>query len=165
MTRTVTLVVMEAPSQHDLSYDPDKQARRYRRGDIIDVFLTPPKATKTGNDWHLNSPIGNSRLVYIHMRDVPEDRWTNMRKEFRKGSKADNTEVSSADDVEVRRRKWRFRIPGLTAPKRQELEQERQLTLAWNAARNHIRRKVIVVEGDPDQDDTSNAVQDSDLPA
>lgn len=153
--RTVTLQIIESPADHTLS-DPAKAGRRYKRGDILDAMLTPPNATKTGNDWHWDQPLNSPRTVLVHMRDVPDDRWHNMRNVF-------SAEMTAGEEL-TRRRKWRFLIPNLATPKRNELLTNREVTLAWTAARDHIRRKVVTTQTDPDGDDESNAVLDADLP-
>lgn len=170
--RTVTLQILRfAPASNGMPADQD--AARLRRGDIVDVVLTPPNATRDGNDWHWDGGVRSKNLGFVHMRDVPEARWQNMRVRFTEGLTRNN--LGSAEDPDdkvdspdgtlylAREKRWRFQIPQMANAKRDQLLNDGETTYAWDAARLLIVRKQFTDKLDPSQD-TSHAVTDADLP-
>lgn len=172
----MTLQIVTVRPDH-LDGDPVARAINFQRGDINLVVLTPPHASKDGDDWRWDTPILSPRCGFIHMPDVPEERWQNMRRRFMDRLTVNN--VSSIEDRDnapdeedpptserfiSRRRRWRFDIPGLPAPKRNELLTLKETTYRWDLARDLIRRKTYTVIEDPDQD-VYTPVADEDLPA
>ena len=59
----ITLQVILTPATHDLSYNPAKAARRYRRGDIVGVLLSSEVT---------EPPNPNTRLVFVHITGAPD---------------------------------------------------------------------------------------------
>ena len=169
----ITLEIMLEPATHDLSYDADKNARRFRRGDIFEVHRTTDIATLDGSgDYRLPS-IGTSVFGYIHVKNVPLAAALKIRAALTKDTGETITRsVTDPDTGEVtevvepyhsRRRKWRIPRSVIPAAAKTKLLAEREITVEWAVFRDKIRRKIITDRLDPSLDDESNAVSDSDL--
>ena len=168
----VTLEIILEPATHDLSYDPKKAARRYRRGDIFEVHRSTDIATLTNGVYHLPS-IGTTVFGYIHIRGVPNARARRMREvltrdsgETRTVSRIDpETMLAANREVVDNHRMRRWRIPRSVIPPtaRARLLADREITVDWTTFRDKIRRKVTANRLDVSQDDESNVLIDSDL--
>lgn len=165
-SETVVATLMVVENADETQKEPgSKAAMGQFRGDVVTAHRTRSIATRTGQDWHIDGGIGDTKHVYVHMRDMPIERWTNMRRQFSSRVTVPDTIDGEPYERTVRKQKWRFRIKDLAIPVRNELLTEREVTIAWHAARQHIRRKAVVAEEDADQDDDAHAVHDDDLPA
>ncbi len=160
-TRTVCFEVLEQAPTHDLSSNPEKEARQYRRGDVISVFLTPPVSTwRPGQgDWQLNSAIGTPRLVYIHVMEVPSDRWHSLRNQMQEKLYANQEQ----QEDKLRNAKWRVQIWRLPVNPREKLLEDRQVTMQWNVFRSRLCKKNVHDRYKP-EDDTDTAIEDADIP-
>ena len=169
----ITLEIILEPATHDLSYDPEKAARRYRRGDIFEVHRSTDIATLTNGVYHLPS-IGTTVFGYIHIRGVPNARARRMREVLTQDTGETKT-VSSIDpetrlfeDIEVldnyRKRRWRIPRSVIPPTARTRLLADREITVDWTTFRDRIRRKIIANRLDVSRDDESNAIADTDLP-
>ncbi len=159
-TRIVCFEVLEQAPNHDLSADPEKEARRLRRGDVISTRLTPPVATRIEGEWRLNSSIGTPKLVYIHVEQVPEKRWQNLRKQMQE--KCHLTEGDESTP-KTRTRKWRVRIKDLPDGPRTKLIAQRECTMQWNIFRSRLCKKVVHDPYDP-ASDNDTPIEDTDIP-
>ena len=169
----VTLEIMLEPPTHDLSYDPEKAARRFRRGDILDVIRTDTFAELDVNgDYRITEGIGNLRFGYIHLLNVPNARAQQMRRVLTRDSgetitrQTNDPELGLVDTEHLDNwRKRAYRIPRSVIPTaaRTKLLAEREITVEWTTFRSRIRRKIAANRTDPSLDDESNAVTDAEL--
>lgn len=171
----VTLEIMLEPPTHDLSYAPEKEAARLRRGDILEIIRSTDFATKDGDgDYRVTEGIGNPRFGYIHITDVPNARARKMRDLLTQPTP--ETRERELPDPETglpvvhiisdsyRMKRWRIPRSVIPAALKATLLAEREITVSWNAFRDRIRRKIVTSRLDPALDDESNAVTNADLP-
>lgn len=162
MAVNASLQIVLSPKTHDLSYDPEKAARRYRRGDIFDVHRSASVANfdQPSGEWHVDG--GSTHFFgYIHITDVPDNRFRNMKQVL----SSESPEVDGQGNIDnYRRRHWRIPLANLPAPQRNALLNDREITVGWVGFRDKIRRKSISNRLDPQTDDESNAVTDGELP-
>ncbi len=174
--KDITLEIILDPSTHDLSYDLNKEAGRYRRGDIVHFWLAEEHATLDANgDYRLIAGAAGVKVFgYIHIRNVPNPRAARMR-DVLMSSTGETKEVvkthpllpgeaptETVPDM-FRKRKWRIRRGVMTPTIRDRLLAEREITGTWQQMKPLIRRKIIIIRNDASQDDESNSLQDSDL--
>jgi len=146
----VTLEIMLEPATHDLSYDPEKAARRYRRGDILTGWVASQYATLTDGKYRLNAGAAGSPFAYVHITDVPNSIALKLRDKL-------------TERLEERRRRWRVPQSVLPAAIGAELLTMGEITVDWTAAKTRIRRKIIINPLDASADDESNQLTDSDV--
>lgn len=169
----VTLEIMLEPASHDLSYNLEKAARRYRRGDILAVHRSADIATLNGNEYNITEGIGTRVFGYIHIRDVPSARARLMRDVLIRDT--EETKTVDYDDPLLgnvivtksdvwRLRRWRIPASVIPAAARAKLLIDRELTVSWATFRDKIRRKNLTTRLNPALDDESVSVQNSDLP-
>ena len=151
----ITVQIMVNAPTHDLSYDPPKAARRHRNGDILGVYKTSDFATLTGNTWNWNDVISSPRSVFVHIRDLPTGLGA-LAKQRLEGR------IVAADDT-LRIRKYRLPPGVLPVPVQNTLRDDREVTMSWTQFKSVCRKKVITVILDPEQDDESTSIIDSDL--
>jgi len=76
----IALQIVINPATHDLSYDAEKEARRLVRGDVIAVYPAADLATLDGNgDYIPTQPVGNARLGFAFIKDVPGVAWSKIQ--------------------------------------------------------------------------------------
>jgi len=170
----VTLEIMLDLPTHDLSYNPEKAAARYRHGDILDIIRSIDFAAKDVNgDYRITEGIGHPRFGYIHVTDVPADRARKMR-EVLTAHTPETKQVADSDPETglpttkvvsdtYRQRRWRIPRSVIPAAAKTKLLSEREITVDWTTFRDKIRRKAVTNRLDPLLDNESNAVTDADL--
>ena len=163
----VTLQIVLHPKTHDLSYNPNKAAERYRRGDIFEVHRSIDVATLVSGDWIIPD-LGTNFFGYIHVRNVPITRARKMRDVLSAGTGETRLVSTDTGDVQVpdEYRLRRYRIPAsiIPAAARAKLLADSQITVAWLTFRDAIRKKIISNRLDPLTDDESTPVTDTELP-
>ena len=167
----ITLQVMLRPATHDLSYDPAKEARRLRRGDILRVHTTTDIAVLV-NDKYQMDLAPDLNWGYVHIRDVPDARAARMKDVLTRmsGETKSRESIHPATGETVidqlmdnhRKRKWRVKITMMGQGARDKLLNEGQITVNWVAFRDKIRRKVPIGRLTPNTD-TDTPVLDGDL--
>jgi len=170
----VTLQIILEPSVHDLSYNPERDAMRYRRGDIHAGHLSTDVATFNGGtgDYNITEGIGSSTFGYIHITGVPVNLAVKARSVLSQSTS--ETGMFEKNDPELGPimieesdpyRICRWRIPRSVLPPAMltALLADREITTTWALAKPRIRRKIVAVRLDPLQDDETNAVVDGDL--
>lgn len=132
----ITLQVILNTKSHNVS--PEKETRRYRQGDIVDVYqaVGPP-----------DGPLG-----FIHIIGFPNKPYQQIRNRL---IIPIYNPVIPAE--RLRRRRWTIQLPDMA-----QLIADKEITMPWGQVRPYIRRK-IVVNTDPAQDDVSNEIADTDL--
>lgn len=172
MPRDVTLQVVVVAATHSLE-TPEKEAARDRVGDIVGAYLTS----------QVGSPNLTGRLGFIHITGVPDA--IPLRKvrdkllrpclnpdveTTRDGSGAGDisTTLDPATNPLSRQRilrKRAFRIPPsvLTAALRQELLDNREITVTWAQAKPRIRKKFpnLADRWNRNADDENSGVDDT----
>ena len=128
----ITLQVIFNPKTHDLSYDTQKQARRYRRGDIVGVMLT-------GNT---GLPSFNRPFAFIHITGVPNRPIAQIRARLTTPA-FDPLVLVNDNPAQLRRRRWR--IPRSILPQGiiDQLIANRQVTVTWAQVKPFVRKKLI----------------------
>lgn len=162
---------MLSPATHDLSYNPKKEAERYRRGDVFGVHNSTDIATKTNGVYHLPS-IGTKVFGYIHILDIPNARARRMKRVLTRGT-GETQQIDILNEIglvesiaqpdDYRRRQWLVVISLLSNNARSRLISDREITVTWPQFRGKIRKKVVTNRLDVSLDDESGAVTDTDL--
>lgn len=166
----ITLQIMLEPATHDLSYDPEKAARRYRQDDIFEIHRSTDIATFDGTKYRLPS-IGTKVFGYIHILSVPDALAQKLQTALisTTGERSINlfpdpeTGENTFYDDPYRRRKWTMPRGLMDSGDKAELLADREVTVAWPQAKPMIRRKAVNVRIDASQDSEANSLQDSDL--
>jgi hypothetical protein len=159
-----SLVVMVAPATHDLSYNVQKEAGRYRRGDIVDIVLT----SKT------QAPNVNGRLGYIHITGVPNRISLARAKEVLLSLVTidDPDYVNSGLDIDIgqdvrqlitRTRQWRIPVSLIPLAKRQAMLNNREFTVNWATVKPYIRKKIVADRLNAAQDNEDTALVENDI--
>lgn len=147
----ITIELLAIPKTHILS-DAAKEARRYRRGDIVEAFLRSEI---------IEPPSPNSPFIFIHINNVPDTRTFEQVK--KKIMQPVYEPVIIVDPEEYRRRKFRIRLGQLPQAVIDELTATREYEVSWTQAKNFIRRKAVIDRYNPAGDDESNFITDADL--
>ncbi len=169
----VTLQIMLEPATHDLSYNPEKAAARFRRGDIFAGHLAPDVATLTSGTYNITEGIGSTVFGYVHITGVPTNLAVKARNVLIFGTSETAIEVKpdpvtgldeehvSLDDWRLRR--WRIPRSALTPGSLNKLLADREITITWAKVKPRIRKKIIAVRLDPLQDDETTELTDADV--
>jgi hypothetical protein len=182
----VTLVVVLNPANHALPND--KQARRNKRGDIVDIRFTSD----------VGAPQG--RLGYVHITGVPDrpleflkeklldpltvlipysdtvdqefyDKWV-AKGVWPMFAAWPTTVVNNGNGtytatglryVLARKRGWRIPASVLPANVRNQLLNNREITVTWLQAKPYVRNKIVADRFDSTQDDETTELSDSDI--
>lgn len=147
----VTLQIMVNAPTHTLT--PEKSAKRYRDGDIIDVIPTDELADLIRGEYKMRGEIRNPRFSFIHITGFPDNQKARSR----------ITEMIKAASEKLRLRRFRVLFSALPAPVRTALQDDREITMTWPQARKVIKKKIITVILDPRQDDETNSIINADL--
>lgn len=147
----ITVWLILQPANHPLP--PAKAARRYKVGDVIDVNLATRHAVNNGGQYEMQSQKGQPKFGFLHITGVPEivELW-NLKNSLMSGIGGDQNEFGATPVL--RRRQWRF--IGALPP-------SRELTLPWPAFKALFRKKIIVDDLDPNQDDELTTFTDLDM--
>lgn len=165
----LTMAVMGSVATHDLSARSLlKEASRLRRGDPMDVYRSRDLAVLTNGVYRFREPITSPRWVFIHIREVPNAIALRMKSRLTQAILADNGSALSLDPtvshvVTIRRRRFRVLLGAMPVTMRNRLLTNKEITLTWDQARGHIRKKIVVDERDATRDDETTAVSDADL--
>lgn len=110
----------------------------------------------------MREPISSKRTVFVHMRKVPNQAAQKIRRVLTDPLYELAPELPAG--IRIIRRS-RFRIPPSEVPSgiAQKLASQREATVLWKNIRPIIRKKQWVDKWNPDLDDESESVQDSDL--
>jgi len=132
----ITLQIMAYPPTHDLSYDPAKEARRYKRGDIVAVYLRSEI---------VEQPTAGGRMVFVHITDVPIIA-------IQKAEKLMNPHYDLIN-INMLLKKRRFNIDPQSLPVavRNQLIANREITVTWTQAKPYLKDMVTslpVTDGD-----------------
>lgn len=117
----ITLQIMAYPPTHILP--PEKEARRYKRGDIVAVYLRSECP---------EPPALGGRMVFIHILDVPI---TAIQK-----AKRLMIAIYSNDTIPVLLNRRRFNIDPQSIPiaMRNALVANREITVTWTQAKPYL---------------------------
>ncbi len=149
----ITLQVMLYPANHDLSYNLEKQAVRYRRGDIVKVYLTSEI---------VEPPTIGTRMAFIHITGVPDVAPFEDIKNIL--TRSIHNEVYLNRPV-LRRRAWRLPNANLPQAIKNQLIATQEITVTWTQAKPYIRKKAIVNALDVLQDNEATEITDTDIAA
>jgi len=139
------------PATHDLSYDPAKEAMRYRVGDVFDVFLTPANFTFSMD----------TRFGFIHITNVPD---VYSIETIKKALSAPVRSTVIIDNPPLyRRRKWRIKPSAIPVGARNAMIANHELTVTWTQAKPYIRKKVVIDNLNAALDDDSTELVESDV--
>lgn len=151
----ITLHIMIKPADHQL--DDIRAARRYRSGDILDVYLATKYATlQPDGNYLLDKPPGHPRFGFIHIKGVPDTL------DKRRIKEKLLSQVTILNET-VRRKEWHIPPEILPQAFKLKLLEDKQVTVNFDTAKAYIRRKTTPVILDPDSDDISTAVTVEDL--
>jgi len=64
--------VVISPSTHTIA-DPEKDAARWARGDIVEIYPAEQMGVRSGNIYTPNNPVGMPRTGWVFIRDVPDN--------------------------------------------------------------------------------------------
>ena len=148
MDITIMLLAVSKPLTFP---DALKTARRYRRGDVVEVFLT--------SDVNIVSNP-NPKFVYLHVTGIPDTRTFEQVK--RKIMQSVNDPVAPIDaPIEWRRRK--FRIIASTLPQAviDAFNADKEYTATWTQTKTYIRKKLVVNSLDRSLDDETEFITDT----
>jgi len=147
----ITVELLAVPKTHILN-DAAKEARRYRRGDVVEVFrrseVTEP-------------PSPNSPFVFLHVTGIPD---TRTFEQVRNKIMQPVLQPAVIVDPEIyRRRKFRVRVSTLPQVVKDAFISNKEFTATWTQVKNYIRRKNVTVFLDQSTDDESTFINDTDL--
>lgn len=151
----ITVQIMANVSNHVI-VNQLKNARRYRNGDITNVRLSAGITHIENSVRVLNSPVGNSKALIFHIDDAP----SNAKRLIHPGFKLSVIDIN--ERIDLRRRKFNVNIGLLPVAQRTQLLADKQLMLTWAQFKSICRRKSVIVETNPDQDNFINLI-DSDV--
>ena len=136
------LQVIVNEATHVIS-DPAKDARRYRRGDIIDVFIASDIGTLDvpSGDYIPNEPIGSSRLGFIFVKDAP-DVSIDKAKAWLSRQELNAAQVENPDVL--KRRIMQLDVPSIPPAVRQEILDNKYITFGWTVVRDFILNKTTL---------------------
>ena len=146
-------VIVNAPTH--LLAKPEHAAMRHRNGDVIDLIPTAELADLIGSEYKIRGEIRNPRFSFIHISDFPDEQFERARRRI--------TEMITAASDKLRLSRYRVLFSALPAPVRTALRDDREITMTWAQAKSVIRKKIITVILDPQQDDESTSIVDADL--
>lgn len=127
---------MAYPPTHDLSYNLVKEAKRYKRGDIVAVYLR----SKIVEPPHIGS-----RMVFIHITNVPVIAIQKAEKLMMSYNDSVNTETI------LKRRRFNINPQSLPLAVRNALITNREITVTWTQAKPYlldIATGLVVTDGD-----------------
>lgn len=150
----ITLHIIILPATHPL--EGMKAARRYRKGDIIDVYLASRFAELQGGTYKMQSQMGQPKFAFIHIKNMPDT--IDIQK-----IKAALLEPVSILEDSIRRRKWHIPPNILPVAFKRKILEDREATVEFSIAKAYIRKKTTPVILDPEQDDISTVLLDEDL--
>lgn len=160
----ISLQVIVIAANHDLSTNPQKEAARYRRGDIVNVYLTAD----------VGSPSLIRRFGFIHITGIPdgpdpEARFAKIEALLGDGV-VDRVLVPDTDLPEmveeatlVRTRAWRVPPSIIPVAKRNQLLTDRETTVTWTQAKPYVRKKMVTIKTDASADDETTELMDGDI--
>lgn len=132
----ITLQIMAYPPTHDLSYNLAKEARRYKRGDIVAVYLRSEV---------VEPPHIGSRMVFIHIIGVPVTA-------IQKAKKLMDAHFDSINiRILLKRRRFNIDPQSLPVSVRNQLIANREITVTWTQAKPYLIDAVTgltVIDGD-----------------
>jgi len=148
----ITIQIMLVPPTHDLSASPEKDAARYRRGDIVSVYLSSEIT---------EAPSPASRLGFVHITAVPDSiPFSKIKSELLSSS---YDPVILIDPDVWRKRKWRIPASVLPVDVRNTLLADREVTFTWSQVKPYVRKKIIYNKLNSSTDDESNVLVDVDV--
>lgn len=153
-------IIVEAAS-HDLSANPEKEAARYRRGDIVGVYLTSD----------VGAPSLNGRLGFVHITGVPDSINISKIKNRLLGEIIDRVTVSdpdipggTVDTVDlIRRRAWRIPPSIIPVGVRNQLLTNREAAVTWGQIKPYVRKKIVSDRLNASLDNETTELTDSDV--
>ena len=147
----ITIELLAKPKTHTLS-DAAKEARRYRRGDVVEVFLRSEVT---------EPPAPNSPFVFLHVNNIPDLRTFKQIKD--KLMQPFLQPLVIVDPEIYRRRKFRVLVSTLPQAVKNAFINEKEFTATWTQVKNFIRRKNVTVFLDQSTDDETQFITDGDL--
>lgn len=168
----VTFEVINNPADHELT-DPQANAERLRRGDIINFYRTDKWSTfdDETSEWHWNYPLLMKRSVYIHCRGFEEARFNRARRrftEFLTGTNIGSEDATGPRECS-RRKRWRVLYANLPPAIRASLSQNKEATMRWALGSDPlqalIKRKHFNDRYDPETDSDFDVDENVDIPA
>jgi len=147
----ITVELLATPKTHALN-DTAKEARRYRRGDVVEVFLRSEVT---------EPPSPNSPFVFIHVTNVPENKTFEQVKAIIMQPVLEPLVIISP--AIYRRRKFRVLFSELPQFVQDILTADKELTVSWAQAKNYVRKKNVTVFLDQSTDDETQFITDADL--
>jgi len=147
----ITVELLAFPKLHALS-DAAKEARRYRRGDVVEVFLRS----------EIVEPLSSgSPFVFLHINDVP-DNYTFEQVKTRILQPVLEPLVPNKPAT-WRKRKFRVLVSTLPQVVRDAFINDKEFTATWNQVKTYIRRKNVTTFLDHSTDDETQFITDTDL--
>ena len=147
----ITIELLAVAKTHALP-DPAKNAGRYRRGDVVEVFLTSEIK---------EPPSPNSPFVFIHITGIPDTRTFEQIKN--KILQPVYEPLVIIEPEIYRRRKFRIKLGQLPQAVKDELTANREFTTTWTQAKSFIKRKNVISRTDVAQDIETDSITDADL--
>jgi hypothetical protein len=156
---TIQIIANSEPAQLDAS----KNIMRRFRGDIVKAHYSTEIATLgVDGKYRINAGgIGANAWYFIHMRDVPDDRAANIFDVLRENIRVSN---DTGGFTTIRRRRYMFKYQDMPAAPRAEIVAKKEGTGDFDVIREYVKKKIATTTFDPNADDTSNPIEDSDLP-
>jgi len=146
----ITIELLAAPKTHALN-DAAKEARRYRRGDVVEVFLRSEIT---------EPPSPSSPFIFIHITNVPENKTFAQIKEI---IMQPVLQPLAVDPEIYRRRKFRVLISELPQIVQNILTADKEITVSWAQAKNYLRKKNVTTFLDQSTDDETQFITDTDM--
>ena len=158
----ITIQIILEPATHTLT-DASKNARRYKAGDPVDVRnLAAPNTwgTRVADTVTCNFDATQGKFGYIHIIDIPDQ----IDFELIKGKLLDGIRDQVDTEIVYRRRQFRLPIENLPdIPIVQNFLANKEGTFTWTAAKNYIKKKVVVNNTDASLDDEATSLTDTDI--
>ncbi len=165
----VTFQIVRTAKTYDLSSNPHEQAARRKRGDIIGFFRTDKYASfdDANNQWRWSTPIGHPNCVFIHARGFNRERFSNAKRRFTEDLTVNNIgrlDETDEEALHARRCRWLIAYDELPPQAKENLRDHKEHTMPWTSLQPLTRKRRYIVLEDPDSDDETQPVDESDVP-
>ena len=118
-----TLILLGKTSTHILS--PERERERWKRGDVVDVWLT---SKLTG------PPSPDQPFIFVHVTSAPNRDFARIRTKL---AIANYSEMTG--EIFNGRRRWRVRLDDIPVNKEKQLRNTRETTVSWDTFKTFIQ--------------------------
>ena len=144
----ITLMIMGKQSNHSLP--PEKEPGRWLTGQIVNVYKSENIATLTDGDYHINGGIGSKAHVFVHIKNVPGNAAKKIRNILANQVRTEPVDPEEHPEL-IHRSAWRIKPSDLPAGIKQKLQDDKEVTVGWVAAKPYLKNSVTqtpITDGD-----------------